>query len=1226
MFRGKLIYDPISLAVLSANEDACAFFDCPSADLVGQCITDLPWPEASEQGTYAEGRNSGTGIGERFGAKSYWQTTWLLKRSPAGHGLSLCIEVEPLELGDRTLMLVSLRLEVQRATPRLNTRPESILSRSVTENVTDKEQSAIARVARCLLWYADVSDVAGKRLDWDIHVVSEEAANQFLPLRMAPHYDYATALYFSRLPEDSKRMSGAAQAYVRANQSYSQEYRVRTRDGAIRWLKEDVNIEPVAPGKWRAVGVCTDITERKQAEEAQNYIMRSARCLIWQAKVRKGEDDLLEWETAASSEEAAQAFLPLDVPPETEYWWAVALNRLEEDEERINRYGRQMILANKDYSQEFRVRNKYGEIRWLREDVHVAPLGQDQWHCVGVCTDITDLKQAEAEREQLLAGLRYVAGSARCFLWHAEITELGAEAGLKWQVAAPAAENAPRLFPVAMRPDQDFFTAWYDSRLPEDRLATDAEADAQIRAGQNFNREFRYIAADGQIRWAGEDIAITIVEPGRVWHAVGVCVDITERKQAQLEWEASQRQLCQVMEQANCLLWQAEVREELPYAAWQTRVFDPVAGTTLIWDLNLVNENEVLRWLPLDRQERESMAAAWHRCRHPDDRQPCAERSWSCLAAGVDSYTQTYRMIVQGNVRWFQEDVRIQKLEEATTLSGLDGQTGDPRRRWRLTGVVTDITDLKRAQEAQQHVTRAARCLIWYGEVIGDPDYPTELDWQLRALSDEIAEDFLPLDVREGSNYLLAMTESRLEEDSRRIFTPSLNALLADSNYSQEFRVQDKHGKIWWLHEDVSVERVERGKWRLVGVCTDVTRLKQAEEAQLRSQKLEALGTLSGGIAHDFNNILSAIIGNTQLAAMDLPPDHPVQESLDAIMKASSRSADLIRQILTFSRPHDQHRKCLSLRPVVQEALTLLRATLPTTIEIQTVVSPEAPSVIADSTQIHQVIVNLATNAAHAIGNVSTPGVRSGHIAIRLDSVDVTDNLIGEQTASGANLTPGRYARLSVSDNGCGMDRETLARIFDPFFTTKAAGEGTGLGLSVVHGIMKSHGGAVTVYSHPGAGSVFRLYFPAAESVVETGTVAPDSVLQTGDKHILYVDDEEALVILAQRALQRLGYTVTGSTDPQEALALFQAQPQEYHLVITDLYMPGMSGFELVRQLLATRPDTAVVMTSGYIRPEEEEEARQLGIEAVVQKPFNLAELARVVDGISCSITGAAKK
>jgi CheY-like chemotaxis protein len=251
--------------------------------------------------------------------------------------------------------------------------------------------------------------------------------------------------------------------------------------------------------------------------------------------------------------------------------------------------------------------------------------------------------------------------------------------------------------------------------------------------------------------------------------------------------------------------------------------------------------------------------------------------------------------------------------------------------------------------------------------------------------------------------------------------------------------------------------------------------------------------------------------------------------------------------------------------------------------------------------------------------------VRSGHITILLDAVHVTDNLIGEHAASGA-LTPGRYARLSVSDNGCGMDRETLARIFDPFFTTKAAGEGTGLGLSVVHGIMKSHGGAVTVYSHPGAGSVFRLYFPAAESVVETGTVVPDSVLQTGDKHILYVDDEEALVVLARRALQRLGYTVTGSNDPQEALALFQAQPQEYNLVITDLYMPGMSGFDLARQLLSTRPDIAVVMTSGYIRPEEEEEARQVGVATVMQKPFNLTELARVVDGACRGFNGPASK
>jgi PAS domain S-box-containing protein len=436
----------------------------------------------------------------------------------------------------------------------------------------------------------------------------------------------------------------------------------------------------------------------------------------------------------------------------------------------------------------------------------------------------------------------------------------------------------------------------------------------------------------------------------------------------------------------------------------------------------------------------------------------------------------------------------------------------------------------------------------------------------------------------------------------------ALDPMIGDGHYAAEYRVIHPGGTVRWVSVQAHVyfegEGAARRSVLRVGTSQDITARKRAEESQLRSQKLEALGTLAGGIAHDFNNILLAIIGNTELAMADLPPQHPAQESLAEIAKASERAAQLVQRILTFSRPRDQKREIVQLQPIVDEALQLLRATLPAMIEMCTEFVPTVPAVATDATQIHQVIVNLATNAAHAIGP------RGGLIEFRLDAMHVSAGL----ASTSPGLREGHYTRLSVSDNGCGMDQATLERIFDPFFTTKPAGQGTGLGLSVVHGIMQSHGGAVTVYSQPGQGSTFRLYFPAAEGAVSTTAAPPPEAARGRGERVLYIDDEEALVFLATRLLERLGYTVTGYTDPAAALQAFRSHPGDFDVVVTDLSMPGMSGFELARELLTLRPDVPILMTSGYVRPEDEEAALQRGIRALILKPTTIEELGRTLD------------
>ena len=393
---------------------------------------------------------------------------------------------------------------------------------------------------------------------------------------------------------------------------------------------------------------------------------------------------------------------------------------------------------------------------------------------------------------------------------------------------------------------------------------------------------------------------------------------------------------------------------------------------------------------------------------------------------------------------------------------------------------------------------------------------------------------------------------------------------------------------------------------RILEVNADITARRHAEELQTRSQKLEALGTLAGGIAHDFNNILLAINGNAQLAMSDVPPGNLAGQSIAEILKAGARASDLVKRILGFSRPQEQRKQVVRLQPVIEEALKLMRATLPARIRFVTTFTTDVPPAKVDPGQIHQVMVNLATNAAHAIGE------KNGTIEIRLDVVDVSAD---DRQAAG-KLEEGKYLRLFVSDDGCGMDRITLNRIFDPFFTTKKLGEGTGLGLSVVHGIVTSHGGAIAVTSQPEEGTAFHLYFPIATEALETVADAPKESSQTRSEHIMYVDDEEALVFLATRLLERRGYRVSGFTNAITALKQFRENPTDIDAVVTDLSMPGMSGFELTEEIHRTRADIPILLTSGYLQEEDQQKAESLGIRETIQKPATADKLAGALDKI----------
>ncbi|MBX3638441.1 MAG: PAS domain-containing protein, partial [Rubrivivax sp.] len=439
-----------------------------------------------------------------------------------------------------------------------------------------------------------------------------------------------------------------------------------------------------------------------------------------------------------------------------------------------------------------------------------------------------------------------------------------------------------------------------------------------------------------------------------------------------------------------------------------------------------------------------------------------------------------------------------------------------------------------------------------------------------------------------------------------------------DEGYSRglQYELQVPAGRRWF---ELSVSCREPGPapdptggTRFILLARDITERKEAEgerralEQQLRDmQRIESIGTLAGGIAHDFNNILAAILGNTALAREDLPADHAAQASLEQIKRAGLRARSLVQQILAFSRRQPTEMGVQPLRPLVEETLALLRATLPAGVRLDTELCDEPVTVLGDATQLQQVLMNLCTNAWQAM-----PEGR-GRIVVGLEPVEAATV---ERRLPPGVCAGGTCAHLWVRDDGTGMDAATRERIFDPFFTTKPVGQGTGLGLPVVHGIVQAHGGAISVDSAPGAGSSFHVYLPRLQPAGADGGPAeapvPAAAAAGTGQRVLYVDDDEVMVLMVQRLLQRAGYSVTACTGALQAQRLLTADPGRCDIVVTDYNMPDMSGLELARELRRLRPELPVVISSGFLSDELREQAAGVGVRALLKKENTLEELA----------------
>ncbi|NIV10520.1 MAG: response regulator, partial [Aliifodinibius sp.] len=381
---------------------------------------------------------------------------------------------------------------------------------------------------------------------------------------------------------------------------------------------------------------------------------------------------------------------------------------------------------------------------------------------------------------------------------------------------------------------------------------------------------------------------------------------------------------------------------------------------------------------------------------------------------------------------------------------------------------------------------------------------------------------------------------------------------------------------------------------QIQGYLFDDTERKEMEKHFQQVQKMEAIGTLAGGIAHDFNNILAAIIGYAEITKDDLTPGSMPHRNLQSIYQAGIRAKELVQQILTFSRQTQHELKPIKMDLILREALKFLNASLPPSIRLRKTIEPDCRTILADPSQIHQLIMNLCTNAYQAIDEGG-----EGIIEVSLEP----ENLEAERQVNHYKLSPGEYVKFTVKDSGCGMDEATRKRIFDPFFTTKAVGKGTGLGLSVVHGIVEKLHGIIFVTSQPGQGSTFTVYLPGYDQSAPAEEQI-DEAIPGGTEHILLVDDEQTFVAMEKQLLERLGYTVTTATHGFEALELFRITPNRFDLVMTDQLMPNMTGLELAEELLQIRPHLPIILMSGFSENISREQAQNMGLFDSISKPI----------------------
>jgi PAS domain S-box-containing protein len=549
-----------------------------------------------------------------------------------------------------------------------------------------------------------------------------------------------------------------------------------------------------------------------------------------------------------------------------------------------------------------------------------------------------------------------------------------------------------------------------------------------------------------------------------------------------------------------------------------------------------------------------------------------------------------------GKVVEHLETTRVRKDGQTIQVSLTISPIKDARGQ--IVGVSTIARDITERKHAEEQLQLQSSVLAAAANAILITDCNGKIEWINPAFTKSTGY---------AADEVIGHTPAILKSgsQSREVYEQMWQTILAGNVWHGELINKRKDGRLCTDDTTITPVRGANGQiTHFVAIKQDVTERRILEDQFRQAQKMDAIGTLAGGIAHDFNNILAAMFGYGNLLQQDAEGNAAAQEDVGEILKAAARAKELVQQILAFSRHREQKRQSIPLNNVVKEVMKFLRPSLPANININIKLDDNAPNVLADPTQIYQVLVNLATNALHAMEG------RTGQLTLSLASFQPDAEFIQLHP----EFRPIPYARLTVADTGHGMDVKTKERIFEPFFTTKPVGKGTGLGLAVVHGVVQSHEGIIRVESQPGQGAAFHLYFPAQTSYDPLTNGDTGQLAAGHGQRILLLDDEPSLTLPLQRLLVRLNYQVTVSNRAQEAVEVFRQNPAQFDLVITDLTMPEMDGLEVAGQLRRLRPDVPVILTTGLAPELSHEKLLAAGICEVLEKPIPLATLAAILN------------
>ena len=1044
--------------------------------------------------------------------------------------------------------------------------------------------------ADCILWEAQV-ELKGDSWKWRMKFHPTVLSRKFFGDRSTT--EQVELWYKFQLP-DSKEMDRRAREALEQNRpGYEQEFRA-VRDGRTDWLHENVSITPIGPGIFWLVGLVTDITAQRTAEEAKRHseirlaqLLERTDSLIWQSQLTRTATGEMEWKMFIPPSPLYRRIFDKDPEPPVWFFWREI--GVPEEQEMKLRWETALAEGASGYRQTFHVPKPDGDI-WLGENVSIKVIGPAQWELVGIITDITARRDAEAARQASEGQLRELLTQADCLLWEGTAEKLGDD--WKWNFKIQPSILYQKLYGSLQPPDNS--SLWRGFEIPEWEEMGQRSGAAMTEGLPGYEQFFHIVRKDGSVIWIQENVTIKALGPNR-YSLVGVATDISARRAAEVAVRDSERRYRVLFQHTPVAIvetdftrvgrWLDGLRKSGVQSLADWFEADPArvqhgAGLVKITNINETALTLVQAKSPLSFRRRR------HLLETPDALR-AVRNTFVAIWEGCTSSEAELKMHdLQGgdrhlNMRWW-----IGRNESGIDLT-------------QTVMVFIDLTDLKKTEaELATEKERLAVTLramtegVITTDVAGrilfiNPAAATLTEWDAgQAIGRLVAEICSFANTRDGA--AVEVPVSRVAQGDIVVNLPPQTQLLTRNG--TKVMVE---GCCAPIHSAASA---------VIGavlVFRDVTETERLEEELVRATRLESVGVLAGGIAHDFNNILTAVMGNLSLALLDVPADTPTGVSLRAAEKAATRACDLTQQLLTFSKGGEPIRTAVQLDAIVREMTTF--ALHGSQVKGIFDFAPQLWPADADKGQIGRVVQNLAINSVQAMPAGGTLRVSACNDRVR--------------GLARPGLTPGDYLLLTISDTGEGIPPENLARIFDPYFTTKKTG--SGLGLAAVYSIIKKHRGHIEVESQLGQGTTFRLWLPALHEKTEPAATRPPITSAVMNGRVLFMDDDDIIRAMATKLLRRFGLEVVCAGDGTEMVEKYREAStagRPFSIVVMDLTVPGgMGGLPALAKLKEIDPLVKAIVSSGYSSDPVLANFREHGFCAVISKPYDIHEFSRVL-------------